>query len=378
MKVIGWILLVFGGLALIGSIAGGNSAFGPLFWMALGFVLIYFGKKKEEKAQTDNENKGSRTIPNTPTVESFMSQTPPTVESLISQTPTDVEKVETAREGTGAETKSYGKRYKIDNPEKASQLSSIYGIDISLLTEKDIRERISTVDRLCHQYQCTIPQLKGRCLKDMEQFPLSFFDQLIEMTEKEKEKEAANFNIARENTACALLVEWMKERRDFLETNNVYNMPIGEESDAQLSPEDSFKKRYSKTLVSRIGSNANIPLFCEGYDSPIAHELMDVMYAFLKDKTEKEKADNLGYGKRYIFIITEETEKVVKKYCHAALQECIEYYKFPNKKVVTSFRCPHCGSWKVWNEDYGFECGECGCTWHAPLGYNLYLDMDNN
>ena len=94
-------------------------------------------------------------------------------------------------------------------------------------------------------------------------------------------------------------------------------------------------------------------------------------------KVLEEKAEELGYGKRYIFIVTEETEKVVKKYCNAALQECIEYYNFPNKEVVTSFRCPNCGSWKVWNEDFGFECGECGCTWHAPLGYNLYLDIDN-
>ena len=216
-------------------------------------------------------------------------------------------------------------------------------------------------------------------MKDMEQFPLSFMDKMIEMTEKEMEKEANNFSISKNNTACALLLVWMKERKVFLEMSNVYNKSTEEESlDDQLSPEDSFKKRYSGILVKQIGNNANIPLFCEGYDSPIAHELMDIMYAFLKDKTEKEKADRLGYGKRYVFIIIEETEKIVKKFCHAALQECIEYYNFPNKEVVTSFRCPHCGSWEVWNEDYGFECGECGRTWHAPLGYNLYLDLDNN
>ena len=52
MKVIGWILVVFGGLALIGSIAGGHSPFGPLFWMALGFILIYFGNKKEKEKQS--------------------------------------------------------------------------------------------------------------------------------------------------------------------------------------------------------------------------------------------------------------------------------------------------------------------------------------
>lgn len=52
MKVIGWILVVFGGLALIGSIAGGHSPFGPSFWMALGFILVYFGNKKEKGRQS--------------------------------------------------------------------------------------------------------------------------------------------------------------------------------------------------------------------------------------------------------------------------------------------------------------------------------------
>ncbi len=368
MKIVGYIFAAIGALSFIGAASAGHSVFGPLFWLALGIGLIFFGRKKEEKARMDNENKETRTV-----YES-------TAESIVNQAPAVAEKSEIKEEETKVETKSYWERYKTENSEKSSQLSSLYGIDFSLLTEKDIRERIGTVDRLCHQYQCIIPQLKDRCMKDMEQFPLSFMDRMIEMTEKEMEQEAINFNISKKNTACALLLDWMKERKDFLEMNDVYNKPTKEEEslDDQLSPEESFKKRYSGILVKQIGNNANIPLFCVGYDSPIAHELMDVMYAFLKDKAEKEKADRLGYGKRYVFIITEETEKIVKKYCHAALQECIEYYNFPNKEVVTSFRCPHCGSWKVWNEDYGFECGECGCTWHAPLGYNLYLDLDNN
>lgn len=368
MKIVGYIFTAFGALAFIGAASAGHSVFGPLFWLTLGIVLIYFGRKKEEKVRVDNENKGAQTINESTTAE-----------SIVNQTPAVAEKAETTGEETRVEKKSYWERYKTENSEKSLQLSSLYGIDFSLLPEKDIRERIGTVDRLCNQYQCIIPQLKDRCMKDMEQFPLSFMDKMIEMTEKEMEKEANNFSISKNNTACALLLVWMKERKVFLEMSNVYNKSTEEESlDDQLSPEDSFKKRYSGILVKQIGNNANIPLFCEGYDSPIAHELMDIMYAFLKDKTEKEKADRLGYGKRYVFIIIEETEKIVKKFCHAALQECIEYYNFPNKEVVTSFRCPHCGSWEVWNEDYGFECGECGCTWHAPLGYNLYLDLDNN
>lgn len=365
MKIAGYILSIIGGIAFIGAASAGHSVFGPLFWIVVGFVLIFMGGKKE-KAQTEKENDRVHT-----------SEESSSAKVSNYQTIGVTEETKTTQEETKVETKPYWEIFSLDNPEKALQLSSLYKTDLSLLSDKDIRERINTIDRLCDLHKCSISQLKSRCIRDMEQFPLSFFDQLIELTEKEKDKEAANFHISKDNTACALLVDWMKERKIFLEKNNVYNKPIEDNSENQLSPEESFKKRYSEILVKQIENNANIPLFSEGYDSPIAHEIMDVMYAFLKDKTEIEKANKLGYGKRYIFIITEETEKVVKKYCHAALQECIEYYKFPNKKVVTSFRCPHCGSWKVWNEDYGFECGECGCTWHAPLGYNLYLDNNN-
>ena len=55
MKVIGWILVVFGGLALIGSIAGGNSAFGPLFWLGLGITFICLANRKKNNKEENNK-----------------------------------------------------------------------------------------------------------------------------------------------------------------------------------------------------------------------------------------------------------------------------------------------------------------------------------
>lgn len=55
MKVIGWILVVFGGLALIGSIAGGNSAFGPLFWLGLGITFICLANRKKNNEEENNK-----------------------------------------------------------------------------------------------------------------------------------------------------------------------------------------------------------------------------------------------------------------------------------------------------------------------------------
>jgi hypothetical protein len=56
MKIAGCIFAAIGGLALIGGLAAGHSVFGPLFWLALGIVLIYFGKKKEEKQEPEEKN----------------------------------------------------------------------------------------------------------------------------------------------------------------------------------------------------------------------------------------------------------------------------------------------------------------------------------
>ena len=52
MKTAGYIIMIFGLLALLGVMIGGRaSAFGPLFWIALGIMLIYFGKSKEKKKE---------------------------------------------------------------------------------------------------------------------------------------------------------------------------------------------------------------------------------------------------------------------------------------------------------------------------------------
>ena len=59
MKIAGWICTVFGGLALIGCLMGGSSAFGPLFWLGLGIYLIHRAneKKREKQEFEDWSNK---------------------------------------------------------------------------------------------------------------------------------------------------------------------------------------------------------------------------------------------------------------------------------------------------------------------------------
>ena len=55
MKTIGWIFVIIGGLSLVGSIAGGNSAFGPLFWLGLGITFIFLVNRKKNNEEENNK-----------------------------------------------------------------------------------------------------------------------------------------------------------------------------------------------------------------------------------------------------------------------------------------------------------------------------------
>lgn len=46
MKVFGWICTIIGSLAFIGAAIHRHSVFGPVFWIALGIVLLLKFKKK--------------------------------------------------------------------------------------------------------------------------------------------------------------------------------------------------------------------------------------------------------------------------------------------------------------------------------------------
>lgn len=47
MKAIGWVLLVLGGLSCLGALTAGHSIFGPIFFIAIGLMLI--NKSKNDK-----------------------------------------------------------------------------------------------------------------------------------------------------------------------------------------------------------------------------------------------------------------------------------------------------------------------------------------
>ena len=452
MKTFGWICVVLGALSFIGASSAGHSAFGPVFWLALGLALVYFGNKKEE------EKKESEPAPKP--------QETPIIESKPVQVVDPIKQ------------KTFWDEFKEGNPTKAKDIEDLLKIDMSKLSNRDAREKIQMLERLSKSLGCTIPQTKTTYLKEMEQYPTRLIPQMIESTKREMENEVDMFHILEGNTCSALMIEWLKERQqnapkdesywetwknqnpekakalmaltklNFDETDdldvqqitesfkrmadanritdwsqikdsflkkieemskdlceeealNVFDTLISQESDFAhidyrntasfyakqwyeeliqsktsdpLTPEESFRKEYREKLIKKIGTNANIPLFCHGHDSPIAHELMYIMYQHLRNGELKAEAEKQGLWNKYVQIIVDETEKVTKKYCHVFLQECIEYYNYPDKPVITRYRCPSCGSTHIDDAyEYSIECMECGRTWSAPYGINLYL-----
>ena len=454
MKTFGWICVVLGALSFIGAASAGHSVFGPVFWLALGIALIYFGNQKEEEKKKNVAASTSK----------------PNSSSIIETKP--VQTAEPVRQ------KTYWENFKDINPSKAKDIEELLRIDMSKLSNRDAKEKIQMLERFSNSLNCSISQTKATYLKAMEQYPTRLIPQMIETTKREMANEVDMFHILDANTSSALMIEWLKERLDnapkdesFWETwknenpekakaleiltdrafdemstmnvkqtikafNSVaekhnledwmdikdyyvtsyaiFSENLGEEeamraissilldennrinvslfnsvynyakqwiqeykennADRNLNPEDKFRKEYREKLMNKIGNNANIPLFCHGYDSPIAHELMYIMYQHLRNSELKAETEKQGLWNKYVQIIVEETAKVTKKYCHVFLQECIEYYNFPDKPVVTRYRCPSCGSTSINDDlDYGLECYECGCTWNAPFGRNLYL-----
>lgn len=70
MKIAGYIFLIIGGLSFLGAAFKGNSAFGPLFWIALGAFLVYSANNKEseqkEKIRQSAEYRENSTVESMP------------------------------------------------------------------------------------------------------------------------------------------------------------------------------------------------------------------------------------------------------------------------------------------------------------------------
>lgn len=288
---------------------------------------------------------------------------------------------------------SYWEIWKKNHQTEAMVIESNIDREMSILTDNDAKDIIDAFTRMAH----------ANDLKDWTEIKPLMLDRLTEMVdalgkdqaftllESAIRQEVYHTHSKTENTSTHIAFTWLKESMEeaqksnkpfskaikssdncsFMTTKKDFNKVYSNEEINRIV--ELFKKEYNSQIMNTIGNNIHIPLFTNGYDSPVAREIMNIMYSYLRNADFIDKAKAEGLWNRLVFAIIEETNKITDKYCDADVQECIEYYNFPEKPVVTSRRCPSCGSREVMCEDIGFyECMECGVTWLAQHGRNTY------
>lgn len=267
------------------------------------------------------------------------------------------------------ESLSYWESWKQDNPSKASALITLTGKNFSDSSDADVRQIVESFKRFADANgisdwnsikTLTVSKYKEMVKNIGEEHAREVMDHVVE-----EDVKISGFRV--ENTLSYYAREWflsyLKEERkpEIIESIN-------------LSPEEKIKKDFQEKVKIKVGNNYRIPLFSSGYDSPLAHEIISLMYSYLRNPDFKKNAEKEGLGNKCVRLIADEAESLLDKYCDASLQQCVDYYNFPNRPVVTSDRCPSCNS-KHFIDGYeeGFECMECGRIWHAPYGRKLYL-----
>ena len=130
MKTFGWICIVLGALSFIGAASAGHSVFGPVFWLALGIALVYYGNQKKNGATSTPKQQPVKVDPK-----------PIPVAEPVKQ-------------------KSYWENYKESNPTKAKEIEDVLSIDMSKLSDRDVKEKIQMLDRFSQNLNCSIPQIK--------------------------------------------------------------------------------------------------------------------------------------------------------------------------------------------------------------------------
>lgn len=55
MKIAGIIIIVFGALSMLGILLKGGNLIGPIFWIALGWFLLYRANKKDAVKSQNEE-----------------------------------------------------------------------------------------------------------------------------------------------------------------------------------------------------------------------------------------------------------------------------------------------------------------------------------
>lgn len=104
--------------------------------------------------------------------------------------------------------------YKLTHPNEARVIELITGENFSLLSNKDAKEKFSSIERLANNNNCSIIHVKDAFL---ESFKTEFGDsedilqQAIQMITEKMAEEALRYNIQKTNTAAFYMRKWLLE-----------------------------------------------------------------------------------------------------------------------------------------------------------------------
>lgn len=244
---------------------------------------------------------------------------------------------------------SYWETWKKDYPARASIIEETSCTDISKLSDSDAKEIINSYLRMT----------KANNISDWSLIKPTMLNKLTEMVDALGEttafsildkailEEIEHTHAKEHNTGTYIAREWLRETIksaqnknstftsaslkvsscSYLTTPKVVDRAYNDEEKQMIA--DKFKDEYVAQIMDKIGDNVQIPLFCNGYDSPIAREIMHIMYSYLRNEGFIKKAKQEGLWNKLMFLIIEETNKITDKICDCDVQECIEFYNFP-------------------------------------------------
>lgn len=108
--------------------------------------------------------------------------------------------------------KDYWSDYKYCYPEKAQSIEKITGIDFNLLSSKDGREKVESLERMAKNHHCTLENLKETFFNTLkDNFNLYELKLLIQTTDSKAIEESNYFHITRLNTVSQFMKIWTQE-----------------------------------------------------------------------------------------------------------------------------------------------------------------------
>ena len=136
-----------------------------------------------------------------------------------------------------------------------------------------------------------------------------------------------------------------------------------------MSPEDLFKYRIKEAL-QQTNEKYEWNNDREGFDSPLAQEVVNLMRRMLDNEVLMMTALKFGYGGTFESTIVDEMESFISENCHTSLQEAINYHDNKDEYNDPYKRCPNCGSANITEVDPDegeYWCNDCHHDWYPHL-----------